>query len=656
MPVTPTYPGVYIEEVPSGVRTISGVSTSIAAFVGPFRRGPLDRAIRVFSPGDVERELGELHPDSAAGYGLEQFFVNGGAEAYVVRVAGGTPAAAEITLQDDGATGADTVVVRAGRRWRGQSVDDPGVWGANLRVEVDRDTRDPRDDQLFTLRISEIASVGGRRTVVRSEVFANCSADAASADWAVEKVNATSKLVQLSPSAGTTIARPAATGTIGVPKPPAAVIADGAQLDITVGTTTVTATLALDAATAELTTLRRSLERALRAAGAGMSTPDPLLTGATVQAVGGRLLVRLGTGGEGFTGEEIVTFAENGTGTTGADLGLVGAGVVANVQQYVLNSTNSIGRQTAAGTVASDGTAPGQAEISGDFGDKTGMYALRDVDLFNILCLPDVVRLSDADVSTAYAQAITFCEAERAFLLVDIPDTIDEPQEAIDWVDARGVRHRNAAVHFPRVFVADPLRDNRPRNTATSGLIAGLYARTDGSRGVWKAPAGIEASLRGVLDLTVDLTDAENGVLNPHGVNVLRRFPIHGRVAWGARTLVGADAQASEWKYVPVRRLALFLEESLFRGLQWVVFEPNDEPLWSQIRLNVGSFMHTLFRQGAFQGTTPRDAYFVRCDGDTTTQNDIDRGIVNVVVGFAPLKPAEFVIVRIQQKAGDVQV
>ena len=162
--------------------------------------------------------------------------------------------------------------------------------------------------------------------------------------------------------------------------------------------------------------------------------------------------------------------------------------------------------------------------------------------------------------------------------------------------------------------------------------------------------------MRGVAELTVKLTDLENGRLNPLGVNCLRAFPIIGRTIWGSRTLKGADQLASEWKYVPVRRTALFIEESLFRGTQWVAFEPNDEPLWSQIRLNVGAFMHNLFRQGAFQGTTPRDAYFVKCDKETTTQNDIDRGIVNIVVGFAPLKPAEFVIVKLQQIAGELEV
>jgi len=161
-----------------------------------------------------------------------------------------------------------------------------------------------------------------------------------------------------------------------------------------------------------------------------------------------------------------------------------------------------------------------------------------------------------------------------------------------------------------------------------------------------------DSFVNGVSELKAKLTDGENGILNPLGVNCLRTFPNAGTVVWGARTLQGADSLASEWKYVPVRRTALFLEESLFRGTQWVVFEPNDAPLWAQIRLNVGAFMNNLFRQGAFAGTTPREAFFVKCDAETTTQDDVNLGIVNIVVGFAPLKPAEFVVIRLQQLAG----
>jgi uncharacterized protein len=207
--------------------------------------------------------------------------------------------------------------------------------------------------------------------------------------------------------------------------------------------------------------------------------------------------------------------------------------------------------------------------------------------------------------------------------------------------------------------LADPLLENRLADFAPCGVVAGVISRTDAERGVWKAPAGIDAALGGVFDFSVagtpaNLDDAENGALNPLGVNCLRSLPGIGPVAWGARTMDGRDILASQWKYLPVRRLALYIEESLFRGTQWVVFEPNDEPLWAQIRLNVGAFMQGLFRQGAFQGATPRDAFLVKCDRETTTQDDIDRGVVNILVGFAPLKPAEFVVIKIQQLAGAI--
>jgi len=209
----------------------------------------------------------------------------------------------------------------------------------------------------------------------------------------------------------------------------------------------------------------------------------------------------------------------------------------------------------------------------------------------------------------------------------------------------------HSAVFYPDLRFNDR---GTVRSIGPTGAIAGLCARTDAARGVWKAPAGQEADIRGIVGLDVKLTDLENGVLNKLGVNCLRTFP-SGFVSWGARTLDGSDDLGSEWKYIPIRRLALFIEESLYRGTQWVVFEPNDEPLWANVRLNVGVFMHQLFRQGAFQGSTPDQAYYVKCDGETTTQADRNLGIVNIEVGFAPLKPAEFVVITIQQIAGDLQ-
>jgi hypothetical protein len=241
--------------------------------------------------------------------------------------------------------------------------------------------------------------------------------------------------------------------------------------------------------------------------------------------------------------------------------------------------------------------------------------------------------------------------AERAYVKGNFNDALhhyrnvlrvdrgcSEAAERIDEIESGRIRLHRAA--------------RRRQTVAACGAVAGIFARTDAQRGVWKAPAGTDATLDGVAELAVTLTDNEIGKLNPIAVNCLRAAPAAGHVIWGARTRNGADRLASEWKYLPVRRTALFLEESLYRGTQWVVFEPNDEPLWSQIRLNVGAFMNNLFKQGAFAGTTPKEAFFVKCDSETTTQDDVNLGIVNIIVGFAPLKPAEFVVISLQQIAG----
>jgi len=283
---------------------------------------------------------------------------------------------------------------------------------------------------------------------------------------------------------------------------------------------------------------------------------------------------------------------------------------------------------------------------------RQGIFALERADLFNILVIPPYAP--DADVQAADLGAVlSYCARRRAILLVDPPSDVDTIAEAVTHANAVG-RDINAAFFFPRVSAPNPLRANQLQDFAPSGAVAGVMARTDAARGVWKSAAGTEATLTGVSALAVKLTDLQNGDLNPMGVNCLRDFPVYGRVVWGSRTLAGADPLASEWKYLAVRRMALFLEESLYRGTQWVVFEPNDNPLWAQIRLNIGAFLQGLFRQGAFQGKTPKEAYFVKCDGETTTQADINLGIVNIFVGFAPLKPAEFVVLKLQQIAGDI--
>ncbi|MEO5831435.1 MAG: phage tail sheath C-terminal domain-containing protein [Rhodanobacter sp.] len=345
-----------------------------------------------------------------------------------------------------------------------------------------------------------------------------------------------------------------------------------------------------------------------------------------------------------------------GTGvtTTPAAAGFTDA-VTLNTRLYTLGSAGTSTFSTA-GNDGSDGGAPTAADYIGDPVEQTGFHALDGVDLFNLLVLPPD---SDVDATTQlslWSPASVYCANHRAFLLIDAPTNWSgtDGRSAVvantALVSQLNVSAKqNAAAFYPRVIVGN---DGLKKTTGASGAIAGVIARTDATHGVWKAPAGIEADVRDVLGIDVHLTDLENGVLNSKAVNCLRVFP-QGLVNWGARTLDGDDEFSSEWKYIPVRRLALNIEESLYRGTRWVVFEPNDEQLWANIRLSINAYMMSLFHQGAFRGASARDAFLVKCDKETTTQDDRNKGIVNIEVGFAPLKPAEFIIIKIQQVAGD---
>ncbi len=523
MPVTLTYPGVYIEEVPSGVRTIVGVSTSTTAFLGRAARGPVDDPVTIHNFGDFERAFGGLGITYPMSYAVRDFFLNGGTQAVVVRI-----------YNDPGGNAA----ARIDANGLELEAAYPGSWANELRARVDHDV--PTDLPwlaTFGLTSADLFNLTVRDTVSgATETFINLTV--AESPRRVDRVLANDSV---------------------------------------------------------FVRVRGDVPAAIPTADADPAPGDDIW-----------------------------------------------------------------GDDTLSSPVSTDGTdsdALDQAAFEGSESEKTGLYALEDTDIFNLLCIPPDTR--DGTVPQAvYETALSYCERRRAVLIVDSPADWGSAAEARDGFDTdiglTGLAARNAVLYFPRVIQADPLLGGQLDTFVPCGVIAGVIARTDAQRGVWKAPAGIDAALRGTQGLSVKLTDDENGLLNPRGINSLRSFPITGRVVWGARTLRGADQLADEYKYLPVRRLALFIEESLFRGTQWVVFEPNDEPLWSQIRLNIGAFMQNLFRQGAFQGSSPREAYFVKADSETTTQNDINLGIVNIVVGFAPLKPAEFVVIKIQQIAGQI--
>ena len=648
MPVNPTYPGVYLQELPSGARTIAGLPTSITAFVGRFTRGPENVPVRVFNPGDFEREFGGLDQGRETSYSVMSFFQNGGGQALIVRVAPGG-AAASVILQDD--ANATVFTASAGQQVGDTSAPNPGTWGDNLRVDVDYATSDPATE--FNMAVSEIRTEGGRALVTRTETFRNLSMTTTAANYAVAVVNDGSAMIQL--AQGGSSNRPVPTGTLGAAgaDPSAATAADSIiDATVTVGGVGVTEALNIAAADlpATLAEARVLLEGLIRAA----RPTDPMWAQAVVQLTNGRLRVLLGRSGADYDPEAVISFVDN-TGDLGDNIGLVGAAATENVQQYRVGSPEAALAFRGVAVPGADDTGATAGALAGSRATRSGVFALEDADVFNILCIPEASRLDGpgqvTNLNQVMAAAIPYCEERFAFVLIDPAPDVDTPDDAAGWINdlaTAGMRHRNTAAYFPRIRVADPLDGNRLRSIGPSGSLAGIYARTDGDFGVFRAPAGIVANLRGVGDVDYRLTDPENGLLNPEGLNAIRVFDNIGTVVWGARTLVGADVFSPDWRYVPVRRTALNIEASLLRGLQFAVFAPNDEPLWGEIRLAANAFMSRLFRQGAFQGASPRDAFFVKCDAETNPQSDIDLGIVNVIVGFAPLKPAEFVVLSLQ--------
>ncbi|PYR81153.1 MAG: hypothetical protein DMF87_06380 [Acidobacteria bacterium] len=771
MAVSPTFPGVYVQEVPSGVRTIVGVGTSITVFIGEAKQGPMNRPSLCLSYSDFARSFSEDATVGDLPYYVRLFFLNGGTQCYVVRTAN-NPAASSVTLRDE--LNANDVLVLTAK--------DPGRAGDNVRAVVTYGS--PQPESMFNIDLFRWDVQNGARVKTDLESWKNLSMNPASPVFAATFLTQNSKLVDAAVAAGApapvagfsqsgrpvrhdgtdAVFQNAWTALIGngggtrrnrfqlsvdgsrfveinlnqpilnVAALPTAGIqaAGGLQLEIEnrvnaqfaaaglngvnvnatfeAGPAALHAPLADDQAGGATSLLRIASTGTgdiyIRpASGDDLAVPLMLGTEQGGLEVGAHAARRPAPNGISLRASNPVILAALGgtaqsainqvtleqfqpppaTGTVPVNVGLnlnttaagdsdfldaIGgspsgrrngvreklmAGAPANaftnnVKAYTLGAGGlNIGTQVA-GTVGSDGTPPTAADY-----DNVYTTVDRQVDLFNLMALAPSA-MPAVPVQSLYGNASTFCERRRAFLLMDPPASWSTVQQATDpntGVNALrlGLSKQYAAVFFPRVTIDDR---GKKLDIGPAGAIAGLMARIDATRGVWKAPAGTEADLRGVVGLEHKFSDPENGVLNPKAVNTLRIFP-NGIVNWGARTMDGDDDFGSEYKYIPIRRLALFMEESLYRGLKWVVFEPNDEPLWAQIRLNVGAFMHDLFRQGAFQGRTPRDAYFVKCDGETTTQSDRNRGMVNIWVGFAPLKPAEFVVLYLQQMAGQIE-
>lgn len=631
MPVTPplSYPGVYVQEIPSGVRTITGVPTSITAFLGRASRGPVNEPVTIFGYGDYESTFGGLHPDSTMSYAVRDFFMNGGGQAIVVRLFQAKPE------DSDAAPDTPPTVAPASDQLQQASAAIENAVEELGNLEGD-------DPQAARLKIQEAIRTA-LAAITAAETAAGQEAARAVANKKLEEAQAAFNDDQ-TPEAAAALAEALKALNEATAVPAAGPIAaDG---------TAKTEDEFLVAASPG------SWGNALKVKFSAVENEDVLDKYELAQ---GELFSLEIFEGDARTPSETIHNVSIKESKRRIDRVLPQESGLVRVGAYTEDFAPPEEALSLAGGADSEPLEIATYEGSAD--DKTGLYALEKADLFNILCVPPDSRDGDIDPSLNGVFA-AYCVERRAIYIVDPPHSWAANKETAantakkqfqdNVLQISGEASRNAALYFPRVVQADPLREGQPDVFPACGVIAGVLARTDATRGVWKAPAGLDASLNGIRGLQANLSDAENGILNPLGVNVLRTFPNLGSVIWGARTLRGADQLGDEYKYLPVRRLALFIEETLYRSTQWAVFEPNDEPLWAQLRLNIGVFMHDLFRQGAFQGAKPSDAYFVHCDSSTTTQSDIDKGIVNIIVGFAPLKPAEFVIIYLQQIAGNL--
>lgn len=586
MPPTVSFPGVFVEETTGGAHPIAGVDTSITAFIGRAWRGPTDEAIPIRSFGDFDRVFGGLWVESTLGYAVRDFYLNGGRDAIIVRLFHPQPG-----LNPPAPTNTPLSVGHFTLE-----ASEKGSWGGNLRFALDADVADPdaaaigtAASEVFNLTVREVDANGA---ALRTEQFRSLT------------------VVESSRRVDTVLARESALVRWSGPWPPPS-LPNIAAIHVAQRTLNM-ARAASPQKPAAIAAARAALD---------FIATDSISRAEATLAAAQKVLARAET-------------------------------AKVRVEGDIETARTAVNNKNAALALAKS-TSDGGALDADDFigvgksAAKQGLYSLEGAKLFNVLCIPPYLPTGDAD-ARLIGIAAAYCEKRRAMLLVDPPAAWTDIRGASAGVAALGTSSENAAVFFPRIRQPNPLRNNQIESFVPCGAVAGVFARTDMQRGVWKAPAGREATLVGVAGLSVPITADANSELNRLGVNCLRSFPAAGHVVFGARTLQGDDRLASTWKFIPVRRMALFIEESLDPGLRWATFEPNADPLWARIRSDVDSFLLTLFRAGAFQGSKPQEAYFVKCGHDTTTDADIDAGIVNVVVGFAPLKPAEFVILTLR--------
>ena len=660
-----SYPGVYVEEVSSGVRPIAAASTSTPAFVGLAEMGPDDVARRITSWTEFQKYYGTYINDGYLAHSVFQFFNNGGSLCYIVRITRSDAVTANVTVENRAPTTPANGVIF--------SAKNKGAWGNYLFLQIEDGSQDAGNTFKISIRRQTVVDVVPEDflNIAPLEVHDNLSMDPDSPKFVITVLSKSSDFINTTVDAANVHLQAGIHrgDIIPSPSPPTLptlelgenrnfqinVDNDGFQLvalpDTVAGPGTVLADIATEITNAvqALTPLKTSTDA--NAFSSFTCTIDSDSDGNS------RFVLQSGTNSNAVltsnTNENSSVRIQNASTNNGAVLLKLGAGNggvsggafavrrPANTDAVQIGDAAVESPVPIVPTLGSDGSAT-LTELS----YSAGFTLLDEKTDFSLLAVPGVGTEIMTDLGMGYCSNRSL---QDVFFIGDMSQDHDEVGEAESFRGNLTQPNSYGAVFFPWIQALDPSgQSEEPILLPPSGYIAGLFARIDSRRGVWKAPAGTEATLSGAVGLAVNLTDVEQGILNPKNVNCIRRFTAAGIVSWGARTITSDP----EWTYLSVRRVAIMLRVSIYYGIQWAVFEPNDEELWSQLRLNITSFMMTLYRKSAFQGSTPSDALFVKCDSETTTQADIDLGIVNVLVGFAPLKPAEFVVVKISQIAG----
>ncbi len=678
----PTYatPGVYVEEKKAGVQPIEGVSTSVAAFIGVTARGPISKATLVTSMAEFVQIFGGAIPiivgsqERYVYYAVRHFFQEGGTTCYVVRTVGYTD------VNDASSVNA----VSAFNDFAGFQLDgttsvpgalhvaaiNEGLWGQSMDVQVESASR-------FSLLLAESVTVGANTTITLKE---NSDVVVGSVLYLVEQVTGVVKSVDIAGKAITF--RPGLTAEAG-PTLSASILDNVAVFSPDMKFMSAANVSATVAVTSTTDSAAIGLDSVNRISGAPLRAGDLLnfSRGASAMVVVTKVSEKVLPGPETammveFASATLPAFDLTHTRVYARDFDLVvrdraSAALLEththlslineNRRDYVNDrlavgsgASKLIRANEAAGTAAivaqdtqftalgggNDGLSTfGDDDLIGSPVTGTGLFALDAVTDVSLLVIPS----SPIAVTQA---AIAYCEDRRdLFFIMDLPGASLDPAAYV-----ANLSSSYAAIYYPWIYDDDPAT-GKPVLLPPSGAVAGSYAQTDTTRGVHKAPAGVDNGyLNSATAIQRIVTKAETDILYQKRVNVIRKFP-EGILIWGTRTLSAEPA----WRYVNVRRLFIFLERSIERGLQWVVFEPNDYGLWKSVKRNVSAFLRVQWEEGKLVGTTEERAFFVRCDEITNPRDTVDVGQVIAEIGVAPSKPAEFVVFRFKQFAGSAK-